>query len=133
MKTLPTAMSAFALASCFQHVDDSSIPARRDVLAVEAALARHPCVGDLNLWERNYRYSRKTGLFSPHSIHPDLDIIEFHLRRAGTIVIAPGVRVMRQDQGEDWPDNRTVQTIDGRYKIKGSQLDVAPCKPFHRA
>lgn len=130
MKSIAILPAALALASCSFEIDDASIPAEADIQRVERKLADHPCVGDLGQWERNYRYSRKTGLFSDYSLNPDLDVIEFHLRRAGTIAIAPGRNVMRTDQTPDWPDTRTIRTIDGRYKIEGGLLDLARCEPL---
>ena len=125
-------VSALAVASCFQDIDDPSIPAAKDIAHLEDALSRHPCVGDLGLWERNYRFSRKTGLLTPYSLNPDFNIIEFHLRRAGTMTIEPGRHVMQWREAEDWPDTNTIRTVDGRFVVESDTLEVARCKPMAR-
>ena len=130
MRTAIVAMTAFALLGCFYEVDDPSIPAENDLVLLEEKLARHPCVGDLSLWERNYRFSRKTGLFSPFSLNPDFNVIEFHLRLAGSIRIEPDKRVMRWSESEDWPDTSSTRTLDGRFSIETATLDVDRCQPI---
>jgi hypothetical protein len=129
MRTGLIAICALAAAGCFQQVDDPSIPATEDIAELERALARHPCVGDLDGWERNYRFSKRSGLLTPYSLNPDFNVIEFHLRRAGTVTIEPGRTVMRWTEGQDWPDTGTTQSVDGRFTVDGSTLEISRCRP----
>lgn len=121
----------FLLASCSSGNDEGLMPTDADVARVEGRLAGHPCIGDLNNWERNYRYSTVTGLFTPHSLNPDLDIVEFHLRRAGTLTISPGRKILAS-KSADWPDSEDVQTVKGEFKLKGDRLDVRTCERVAR-
>ncbi|HEX2802495.1 MAG TPA: hypothetical protein VHN55_00715 [Sphingomicrobium sp.] len=118
--------AVFLLAGC-TVVDDSAVPESPDIQRLEKQLAQHPCVGGLDGWQRNYRFSRKTGLFSPYSLSPDLDVIEFHLRRARTVTIAPGLNVLPPEAGGNWPDSQAIQTVDGRYRLTDGSLKLAPC------
>jgi hypothetical protein len=128
MKFQLVALGALCVAGCSYAVHDPSTPADQDIRQVEQALAAHPCVGNLDQWERNYRFSRKTGLFSPYSLNPDFNIIELHLRRAGTTRIEPGQRVMQWRENEDWPDSSTIRTLDGKFRIEDGMLQMAPCR-----
>lgn len=128
MRAVLLGTAALAAAGCDWQADDPSIPSDSDIARVEAALARHPCVGDLNLWERNYRFSRKSGLLSAYSLNPDLDVIEFHLRRAGSITIMPGRNIVRWT-APDWPDSNTILSLDGQYKLLGGDLSLEECEP----
>lgn len=132
MRSVPIATVFLLLAGCNMEANDVSVPDEADIARLEAKLARHPCIGDLNAWERNYRYSRTTGLFTPYSLHPDLDVIEFHYRRAGTITIEAGRNVMLPGQDGDWPDSATVKSVEGTFKIEGGGLGVERCEPVAR-
>ena len=121
------------LVACQDDVVDNAVPEPADVERLEARLAQHPCIGPLADWERNYRYSRKTGLFSPHSLNPDIDVIEFHLRRAGTIAISPGRNVMAPAPSGDWPDSNPIQSVDGKFTLSSSSLNISPCTPAGRS
>lgn len=121
----------FILASCSSEGGEGLLPTDADMARIESKLAGHPCIGDVNGWERNYRYSAAEGLFTRHSLNPDLDIIEFHLRRAGTLTIDPGRRIFPTRTG-GWPDSDDVQTVKGTFKLKGGKLDVRPCPPIGR-
>ena len=127
------ALGALTVVGCSYAVDDPSTPADQDIRRVEEVLAAHPCVGDLSKWERNYRFSRKIGLFSPYSLNPDFNIIELHLRRAGTTRIEPGRRVMQWRENEDWPDSSTIQALDGKFRIEDDALQMAACRPVPRS
>lgn len=126
------AICFLAAASCSYEIDDPSVPQAQDIAELESALARHPCVGDLGLWERNYRFSRQTGLFSDYSLNPDFNVIEFHLRRAGTIRIDPDRRVVPWSKSQDWPDTNTIRSLEGRFKVDGGILEIGLCKPVVR-
>lgn len=63
------------LSGCDTGVPDTATPPEADIQRAEARLAQHPCVGNLDLWERNYRFSRKPSLLWPHSFYPDFDVI----------------------------------------------------------
>ena len=116
-------------AACFGDVDDDALPAPADIQRVEQRMSRHPCVGNLDQWERNYRFSRKTGLFSPYSLNPDLDVIEFHFRRSGTVTIVPERKVMVPGPGGDWPDSNPIRSLDGKFTLSDGSLAMARCEP----
>ena len=118
------------LSSCGYGVEDTALPSDADIRNIEAGLSHHRCIGDLTLWERNYRFSRKAGFLTDHSLNPDLDIVEFHLRRVGTITIVPGRNVMTPGPDGDWPDSNPIMSIDGRYQLSSGRLSVGPCIPF---
>jgi hypothetical protein len=115
------------LGGCY-HEDTDAAPSESQVAMVEQRLANHPCVGDLNDWERYYRFAPATGL-SAYTTSFDLDAIEFHLRRAGTFTIESGVKVLRRGETDDWPDGRNVHSLDGRFRIVGDKLSVSRCQP----
>lgn len=116
-------------AGCSTDFEDNAVPKIVDIERLEAKLAQHPCVGDLGQWERNYRFARKSAFIFPGSLNPDLDVIELHLRRAGTVVIAPARNVMVPAPGGDWPDSRPIRSIDGRFKLSSGALDLQRCEP----
>ena len=117
-----------ALAGCYRE-EPEELPMDEHIAMVERSLARHPCVGNLSNWERYYRFAPATGI-SAYTTKSDLDVIEFHLRRAGTLTIEPGSRVLRRGDSDDWPDGRNVRALDGRFKIVGSALTISKCAPF---
>ena len=116
---------ALLLAACSAGSSDS-IPDEDYIDLIERKLAEHPCVGDLARWERNYRYARPTGI-SAYTADADFDVIEFHLRRAGTTTIIPGRNVMRRGEVDGWPDGKYIRFIDGRYKIGENRMRLSRC------
>lgn len=106
---------------------DSSVPSGQQIALVEAKLAAHPCVGSLASWERNYRYGMSKRMFWPQSDHPNFDVIEFHLRRAGTVEIAAGQAGFATGSG-DWPDSSSIRSIDGSFVIGSGRLKVGRCQ-----
>jgi hypothetical protein len=122
------ALPLLLLCACSYSVEDQTEPTSADIVRVEAKLAKHPCIGDLGQWERNYRFSRKTGLLSSYSLNPDIDVIEFHLRRSGTVAIEPGVNVMKPPPGGDWPDSSPIESIDGTFKLSDGKLGMPRCE-----
>lgn len=127
MRLFVLALAALVCASCNTSNDDTAVPAASEIDRLERLLARHKCVGRLDAWERYYRFSRKSGLLLGHSLNPDLDVIEFHFRRAGTLTIEPGRHVMAPKPDGDWPDSGPIKTLDGRFKQSSSQLSLRPC------
>lgn len=109
-------------------LDASATPAATDVDRLEQMLARHRCVGPLDEWERNFRFSRRTATLYGHSLNPNLDVIEFHLRRAGTVIIEPGRHVMAPKPDSDWPDSAPMQSVDGQFTVSSGALSVRPCR-----
>jgi hypothetical protein len=124
MRTWHLVGGLLMLAGCSFDTGEGPLPAEADIDRLEAKLAGHPCVGDLNGWERSYRYSTKTGLLTPYSLNPDLDVIELHLRRAGTVTIQAGRTTFPSASG-GWPDSAAVQSIEGRYKVTARALDLS--------
>ncbi|QIL02128.1 hypothetical protein G7078_04545 [Sphingomonas sinipercae] len=127
MRLLPFAVAVLFCAGCDPSVDDTVTPAARDIERLERMLAAHPCVGPLDRWERNYRFSRRSGLLFGHSLNPEMDVIEFHLRRAGTVVVLPGRYVMAPPPNGDWPDSRPIEALDGKLTLSSGKLAMTPC------
>lgn len=121
--------AALLLVGCSAGVEDHAVPAAAHIERLEAKLASHPCVVELNKWERNYRFSRKTGLFTHYSLAPDLDVIEFHLRLVGTVSIEPARRILKVHPSGDWPDSSPIQSVDGKYTLGAGKLTVTRCGP----
>ena len=126
-------MAALLCAGCDISVDDSAVPAAADVERLERLLAAHPCVRQLDGWERNYRFSRKSGTLFGHSLNPDLDVIEFHLRKAGTVTVAAGRNVMAPKPNGDWPDSRPMEAVDGKLTLSSGKFSLSPCPRNRRA
>ena len=125
------ASALFVLLTACAAEEDSSVPSEEQITSVEARLASHPCIGSLESWERNYRYGMSKRMFWPQSDHPNFDVIEFHLRRAGSVSIAPGRSRFSTGSG-DWPDSSSIQSIDGSFVIGSGRLNVGRCKPAAR-
>lgn len=91
-------------------------------------MSKHPCIGSLDDWERNYRFAMSKRVFWPASDHPNFDVIEFHYRRAGTVKIAPGTKAVPIAHG-DWPDSSSIEAIEGSYVLTSGRLSVGRCTP----
>jgi hypothetical protein len=126
MRTRTVPLVLLLVTGCVAETDNT-VPTPADVDRVEKRLAKHPCIGNLDQWERNYRFSRKRGLFSPYSLNPDLDVLDLHLRRVDTISIRPGRHVWAA-RHDDWPDSQPIQTIDGRFRLADNSLSLSACK-----
>ena len=124
------AAGLLALSGCNAAVADIAIPERSDIEKVEERLSQHSCVGSLGEWERNYRFARKSGLFTAYSLNPDLDVVEFHLRRTGTISIRPGRFVFEPPPSGDWPDSSPIKYIDGKFTLSTGSLRLSKCEPI---
>ncbi|HVL29974.1 MAG TPA: hypothetical protein VM326_04565 [Sphingomicrobium sp.] len=127
MKDSAWIAGALLLAACSAPGKDA-VPGENLVNFIEEKLAQHPCVGDLEEWERNYRFAKHTGL-SAYRSPTNRDVIEFHLRRAGTFVIRPGRNIMPRGAEDDWPDGKSVHFLAGRYHIGAHQMYLSRCSP----
>ncbi len=132
VKMLSSALMLVLLGGCNLEIDDKTTPRHEDVERIEAKLFQHACIGDLDQWERNYRYSRKMGLFSPYSFQTDFDVVELHLRRAETVTITPGRHVMPPHADDDWPDSSPIQSVDGTFSLGSGALTLSGCKSPQR-
>lgn len=115
---------------CSQTGDESPAPRAGDVDKLESRLSGHPCIGQLDGWERNYRLGMSRRMFWPQSDYPDLDVVEFHFRKAGTIAIAPTRNLVTASQNRDWRDSSSIQTIDGSFVVSSGRLNLARCEPL---
>ena len=134
MKILSCIAGALLLAACSEAADHA-VPNNEYINLIEQKLAGHPCVGDLSQWERTYRFAKPRG-FSAFTAHADIDVIEFHLRRAGTATVRPGRTVLPRGEVDDWPDGKYIRSIDGRYKIGSDVVRLSRCallKESHEA
>lgn len=129
MNVFPYIVATLLLSACSDKVA-LSVPGDNFMDLIEGKLAKHPCVGDLSRWERTYRFAKPRG-FSAYTMHADIDVIEFHLRRGGTAIVVPGRTVLTRGDDDDWPDGKHVGSIDGRYKIGGGVLQLSPCVPLN--
>ena len=118
------------LTACGGDEGHSPLPDPADLARMEKKLERHPCVGDLGLWERTYRFKRNPGMF--WSDRTDFAVIEFHFRRAGTISLVAGSKTVLPDDSENWPDSPAVEAFSGGYNVKSGTLSVDRCRPVRR-
>ena len=105
----------------------SPIPSESDIQRLETKLARHPCIGKVDAWERNYRYKRNASVF--WSDHQDFSVIEFHFRKAGTMTVAPARRILGPSDSLDWPDSAPIQSLSGVFNAKSGTTRVNKCTP----
>lgn len=129
MKGLPYVVAALLLSACSDSAE-LAVPSDNFIDLIEGKLANHRCVGDLSRWERTYRFAKPTG-FSAYTMHADIDVIEFHLRRAGTATVVAGRTVLPRGEADDWPDGKYVRSVDGRYKLGGAALQLSSCVPLN--
>jgi len=128
MKAVVTFAFLAALLGCSDPADELSVPRAADVDRLETAAARHPCVGNLDRWERNYRFAMSKRMFWPQSDHADQDVIEFHFRQAGSVSIAPARNVIGLGQDGDWPDSSPIRSLDGSFTISTGRLNLERCR-----
>jgi hypothetical protein len=124
MKIITCAL-VMTLGAC-AATSSETVPTGQVIDAVEQKLSAHPCIGDLDQWERNYRFAKAGGL-SAYTAQADVDVIEFHLRRAGVTTITPGRNVLRRAGVDDWPDGKSIRYIDGRYRLHDQRLSMPAC------
>ena len=105
---------------------DVAAPHDSTIDLIEAKLADHPCIADLNEWERNYRFAKSSGL-SAYTAGVDREVVEFHLRRTGTVEIHPRRNVLRRGDLNDWPDGPYVQSVDGQFDMGTHVLRMPRC------
>ena len=125
----PLALCALLL-GCSDPATELSVPRPADVDRLEAAAARHPCIGELDGWERNYRFAMSKRIFWPQSDHANQDVIDFHYRRVGSVAIAPARNLVPLGANGDWPDSSPIRSVDGSFAISTGKLSVARCKPL---
>jgi hypothetical protein len=130
MKAALGSIFALLLLACSAADDTRSVPRVEDVARLEEKLSSHTCVSDLDVWERNYRFATSRRMFWPQSNYSDLDVIEFHYRRVGTITIVPGRNLIGVSENRDWPDSSSIRTVDGSFVISSGRLSVARCRPL---
>jgi hypothetical protein len=132
MRSALASAPALFLMACSQAGGEDLTPRIQDVDRLEAKLASQPCVGDLQKWERNYRYGMSRRMFWPQSDYVDLDVIEFHFRSAGTIAIRPERNLVGASENRDWRDSSPIQTIDGSFVISSGRLKMTNCRQARR-
>jgi hypothetical protein len=116
----------FLLSACGEESEHLPFPGEPDLVKLETKLSRHPCVGNLDDWERTYRFKHKPGTLMSGST--DFGVIEFHFRRAGTITLTPGRKAVSPDDSENWPDSPAVKVLEGNYNIRSGTLSVQRCQ-----
>ena len=106
--------------------DIGTAPADETIELIERRLESHPCIGNLDQWERNYRFARPGGL-TAYTTNVDNGIVEFHLRRSGIVEIRPGRNALRRGDLDDWPDGPYVQSVDGYFDLGAHALSMPRC------
>lgn len=129
-KAAGIATFALFLAECSQPKTSNVLPSIQDVDRLESKISTHPCVGELSAWERNYRIAKGRHVFLPRSALKDVDVIEFHYRHIGPVTISGARNLLPPSVNGDWPDNRSIRTIDGSFVISSGELHVTPCAPL---
>ncbi len=103
-------------------------PADADVARLEALLAKHPCVGTLAEWERNYRLGYRAKRFWPGAFEPEFDMIQFRFRHTGPIAIVAARNVVPLGSDQDWPDSPAVRSLTGRFNVRSGRLMMDRCE-----
>lgn len=105
----------------------AALPSKGQVNTIEIALRDQPCVGNLDGWERRYRFTRKrTPNFRDGRV--DEGTVEFRLRRAGSYNIRTGRMIlppMRVNVLEI--DDTPVKMAWGTYAVKTQHLTIDFC------
>lgn len=126
-KVVATAL--IALAGCTGDADQPLVPPENEVLRLEAILEKHPCVGSLDEWERNYRLGHQSSRFWPGTFKPEFDAIEFRYRHTGPVSITAARNIVPVGADHDWPDSPSVRTLTGKFNVKSGRLNVDRCRP----
>ncbi len=98
-----------------------SKPAMQDILLIERSVAKLPCVGPLDRWERLYAFGGPLRALRENEI-------EFTYREAGKYSFKAGRRVMRV---ADWYnlDDRPYRMVTGRLDRTTRRLTIDYCGP----
>ena len=123
------AICGLLLTSCSGGDESGQLPREADIARLEAQLARHPCVGSLDRWERNYRFAVNKGVFAQERQKPNFELIQFHFREAGRVEIAATRNLVPTGDSGAWPESRLIRTLDGVYQVKSGRVSIARCKP----
>ena len=109
------------LASIEECISTHPLPSAHIIDKLEAHLAKQPCVGRLDKWERTYFH----GLTGDRS-KVDGNKVEFSLREAGRYDFKAGHHVVRPDDDRAiwFPDDRPYQYASGIYDVATRQLKL---------
>ena len=127
------ATALIALAGCAEDPGQPLVPSVGDVARLEALLGRHPCVGTLEEWERNYRLGHQSNRFWPGTFKPEFDVIEFRYRHTGPVSIKAARNIVPVGADHDWPDSPTVRTVTGKFNVRSGRLSLDRCQPAETA
>ena len=129
MNKSAVAAALFALAGCTADAEKPLVPQEKDVARLEALLARHPCVGTLGEWERNYRLGYQAKTFWPGAFEPEFDTIQFRFRHTGPVSIQPARNVVPLGADHAWPDSPAVRKLTGKFNVRSGRLNIDRCRP----
>lgn len=122
------AIALTALAGCAAEPDRPLVPAEKDVARLEAMLGKHPCVGTLGEWERNYRLGHQSNRFWPGTFKPEFEVIEFRYRHTGPVVIGAARNIVPVGADHDWPDSPAVRTLTGKFNVRSGRVNIDRCR-----
>ena len=88
---------------------------------VEDRLAREPCVGSLDRWERLYSFGQSGG-------EVDESVINFAYREAGRFGFVSGRRITSPDEWVNL-DDRPYLIMNGYFVIGTNRLVIRACGP----
>src|SRR5690348_14257666 len=72
-------LAAFALASC--GYCSGPLPDRTEIVRVEQAISKAPCIGEISNWGRTYQYHLRPNSLAVFLSKLDRDVIDFDLSR----------------------------------------------------
>ena len=93
---------------------------------IEAQLARHPCIGALDRWDRRYYHARDLSEEGRARGLSRTDIVRFDLMEGGLYHYRAGRVIGTFDVGADL-DERQMRMAFGEYRVRGGQLVVQVC------
>ena len=133
MNKLAVAAALVALSGCTAEPEGPLVPRETDVARLEALLARHPCVGSLGEWERNYRLGYQAKTFWPGAFEPEFNLIQFRFRHTGPISIEPARNIVPLTDDHAWPDDPAVRKLSGIFNVRSGRLSMDRCRPAETA